>query len=227
MLEKKKWQWVEGTTVSARPDLSVGSMYCIGKNYADHIKEMGDAVPGDPVVFLKTPTAYCPTGSVVCIPSISQNMHHEVELVVVIGKHMHNVDVSEAWNHVVGFGVGIDFTLRDVQRKAKDMGLPWAVSKSFLHSGPISPLVPTHGASIPADTWIACSVNGVEKQRSAIAAMERSIPELLSYLSTLFVLTPGDCVFTGTPAGVSQVVAGDEIAAECSAGQKLALTISS
>ncbi len=225
MKHQDVWQWHGDSEQHSTRDLVVGSMFCIGKNYADHIAEMGDAVPGDPVVFLKPPCAYAPSGAQVRIPSISQNMHHEVEAVVVVGSPMVDVAPEQVWEHVVGYGVGIDFTLRDVQRKAKDMGLPWTVAKSFRHSGPVSPLIPTDGQPIDTSLEISCTVNGTEKQRSTIDHMQRTIPELLSYLSQLFELRPGDCVFTGTPAGVSQVVAGDRIAAKCSGGVELEVDV--
>jgi 2-keto-4-pentenoate hydratase/2-oxohepta-3-ene-1,7-dioic acid hydratase in catechol pathway len=142
---EKFYTFTDGTKIE------VGTMYCIGKNYEKHAKEMGGDVPKDPVVFIKPPAAYISDGSDVILPDFSENVHHEVELVVVIGKDCSNVSRKEARNVIAGYGIGIDVTLRDIQQKAKEKGHPWAVAKGFVTSAPISKIIPADefGSEIP------------------------------------------------------------------------------
>ncbi|MES2766726.1 MAG: fumarylacetoacetate hydrolase family protein [Bacteroidota bacterium] len=195
--------------------LPVGTMYCIGRNYALHAKEMGAAVPTDPIVFLKPPAAYVPDGGEIIIPEFSKNVHHELELVVVIGKDCENVLKEDAAEYIAGYAVGIDVTLRDVQSKAKEKGEPWAVAKGFKTSAPISDIIPgeVFKGGIP-DFNIELYINDELRQRGTTADMERSIDELIAYLSQVFTLRAGDCIFTGTPEGVAQIRPGDRIRAE-------------
>lgn len=191
-------------------ELKVGTMYCIGQNYAEHAKEMGSVVSKSPVVFLKPPTAYLPEGESICIPNFSSNAHHEVELVVVIGKECRNISKNDALSYVAGYAVGIDVTLRDIQQKAKEKGHPWAVAKGFATSAPISKIVPSSEVSTPIFD-LELSVNGTIRQQGSTSKMERSIETLIEYLSSVFILLPGDVIFTGTPEGVGHIVSGDEI----------------
>lgn len=203
-------------TFSDGTQLPIGTMYCIGKNYAAHAREMGGDVPASPVVFLKPPAAYVPNGGAVRIPSFSQLVHHEVELVVVIGKDCANVSRAEVADYIAGYGVGLDMTLRDVQSEAKKKGEPWAVAKGFVTSAPISTIVPaSQFAGIPIFD-IALTVNSEQRQVGSSAAMERSVDMLISYLSEVFTLRRGDCIFTGTPEGVGAVTRGDTLHAELS-----------
>lgn len=182
--------------------LPVGTLYCIGRNYADHAAEMGAPLSAagtvaDPIVFLKPPTAYRPTGSSVTLPSFSTEIHHEVELVVVMG-----VD------GIAGIGVGLDLTARDLQAAAKAKGLPWATAKSWRGSAPVSPIVPWDLAG--GGPWqLTLHINGEVRQQASTALMERSIDQLVAYVDDVFGLQPGDAMFTGTPAGVAAVRAGD------------------
>lgn len=194
--------------------LPVGIIYCIGRNYAEHAKEMGGELLAEPVVFIKPATAHAMSGSKVPIPSYSNNMHHEVELVVVIGKDCNNVSESEAMEYVSGYGVGIDFTLRDVQAKAKASGLPWATAKSFYSSAPVSNIVTIDSIADINNCHIELNVNGKLVQSSNTSDMQRSVPQLISYISHVFRLRKGDCIFTGTPQGVGQVVSGDKLEAK-------------
>jgi 5-carboxymethyl-2-hydroxymuconate isomerase len=194
--------------------IPVGVIYCIGRNYAEHAKEMGSALPTEPVVFLKPATAHAMTGSKVPIPTYSNNMHHEVELVVVIGKDCNNVSESEAMDYVSGYGVGIDFTLRDVQAKAKESGMPWATAKSFFSSAPVSNIVPLNKIEDINNCHIELYVNDNLVQSGDSSDMQRSVAQLISYISHVFRLRKGDCIFTGTPQGVGQVVSGDKLAAK-------------
>ncbi len=194
--------------------IPVGVIYCIGRNYAEHAKEMGSELSSEPVVFIKPATAHAMTGSKVPIPNYSNNMHHEVELVVVIGKDCNNVSESEAMEYVSGFGVGIDFTLRDVQAKAKQSGLPWATAKSFFSSAPVSNIVPLDKIEDADNCHIELYVNDNLVQSGDSSDMQRSVAQLISYISHVFRLRKGDCIFTGTPQGVGPVSSGDKLMAK-------------
>lgn len=205
--------------------LQIGTMYCIGKNYADHAKEMGGNVPKDPVVFIKPPAAYVADKGKIHIPDFSNNVHHEVELVIIIGKDCNDIPPTEARDHIAGYAVGIDVTLRDIQSEAKEKGKPWTVSKAFVTSAPISDIIPAEefGDNIPYFD-IALEVNGQLKQKGNTKDMARPAEALISYLSKVFTLQKGDCIFTGTPKGVGQIRSGDEI--HCSLNDKMSLNVS-
>ena len=205
------------------PSIPVGTMYCIGRNYAAHAREMGAEVPSAPLVFIKPPAAYLPDGHTVTIPEISQNMHHELEMVVIIGKDAADIPPSSALDYVAGYAVGIDFTLRDIQTIAKQKGEPWAVAKGFVGSAPISPVIPVHQLPNPNDISLELSVNGQLRQSGNTSMMERTVEELIAYVSTIFTLRRGDCIFTGTPEGVAQVKGGDRIT--CSLGDVASLSV--
>lgn len=187
-------------------------MYCIGRNYAAHAAEMDAPLTRDPVVFIKPPAAYSPSGSTIQLPRFSTRVHHEVELVLVIGTDILEVDDDSVWDAIIGVGVGLDMTARDVQREAKIAGEPWAVSKGWYGSAPVSPIVPLSKSG--KGPWnLSLTLNGQTKQQSSTANMERSIEHLVAYLAATFSLRAGDAVFTGTPEGVGPVVAGDEVVA--------------
>ena len=191
----------------------VGKMLCLGKNYALHAKEMGGEAPDEPVIFTKPRTAFLPDGGTVVIPAISENLHHELELVVVIGRRMKDVSEVEALEGVLGYAVGLDMTLRDVQSRAKKRGEPWAVAKGFDTSAPIGSVVLKEQIADPQNLAMKLTVNGELRQSGSTRDMIFGIPFTISYLSRLFTLEPGDCIFTGTPEGVGQVVPGDTLAA--------------
>ncbi|MBI5325221.1 MAG: fumarylacetoacetate hydrolase family protein [Ignavibacteriae bacterium] len=195
--------------------MNVGTMFCVGQNYSKHAKEMGSEVPKDPIIFLKPANAYIPDGGKIILPSISNLPHHEVELVVIIGKDCDNIDINEAKNYIAGYAVGLDITLRDIQNKAKKDGHPWAVAKGFRTSAPISKIIPSSqfGIDIP-DFELELKVNGEIKQRVNTNEMERSVEVLISYLSGIFGLREGDCIFTGTPEGVGVINHGDKLHAQ-------------
>lgn len=195
--------------------IELGTMYCIGRNYAKHALEMGATVPEDPIVFLKPPAAYLPDGGEIQLPSYSNEVHHEVELVVVIGKEARGTIVEPVENYIAGYGVGIDLTLRDVQAKCKANGHPWAVAKGFVTSAPISKIVPA-GEVGSSDTIfnLELKVNGELRQAGSTDYMERSVETLVKYLAEVFTLQPGDIIFTGTPEGVAEVKSGDTVTAE-------------
>jgi 2-keto-4-pentenoate hydratase/2-oxohepta-3-ene-1,7-dioic acid hydratase in catechol pathway len=193
--------------------LEVGTMYCIGKNYAKHAAEMGGAVPKEPVVFLKPPAAYIPDGAEIIIPDFSNNVHHEVELVVAIGKDATDVSKENALDYVAGYAVGIDVTLRDVQQDAKDKGKPWTTAKAFRTSAPISKFIPASEVGDDNLFDLELKVNGEIRQQGNTKEMERSVETLIEYLSKVFTLRKGDLIFTGTPEGVGQINSNDKLEA--------------
>ncbi len=191
----------------------VGKILCLGRNYPEHIKEMKAESSGVPVVFIKPSTAIIGPGESVVIPPGSGDVHHEVELVVVIGRIGRHVEPGKAMEHVAGYAVGLDMTLRDVQADAKKRGLPWSVAKGFDTSAPLSAPVRSASVNDPHVLPIELRVNGTVRQSSNTARMIHRIPEIIAYCSTVFTLEPGDLIFTGTPEGVGPVVAGDRIEA--------------
>jgi len=182
-------------------DLRVGTLYGIGRNYAAHAREMGADVPDDPLVFIKPPMAYAPNGSQITLPTWTQDVHHEVELVVVMGEH-----------GIAGLGVGLDLTARDVQAAAKQKGTPWAVAKGWKGSAPVSGIVPWD--SCGQGPWtLSLTIDGEPRQHGTTDMMERSIHHLIAYLDDVFGLLPGDAIFTGTPEGVGPVLRGQRAVA--------------
>jgi acylpyruvate hydrolase len=194
--------------------IGVGKILCLGQNYAEHAREMKSEVPSNPIVFLKPSTAIIANGEEIRIPPISHQAHHEVELVVAIGENGKNIPSTQAYKHVLGYAIGLDMTLRDVQSEAKKKGQPWAVAKGFDTSAPVSEIVPAARVPNPHALTIVCRVNGVERQRSSTKNMVFSIDKIIEYVSSVFMLESGDLIFTGTPEGVGEVRNGDTIEAE-------------
>ncbi len=190
-------------------------VFCIGRNYAEHAKEMGAAVePGRPMFFCKPADAVVADGADVPYPSATQELHHEVEMVLALGSGGCDVPVEHAAALVWGVGVGLDLTRRDLQAQAKAKGHPWDVAKAFDHSAPVSALHRLDGALPGADTELRLTVNGALRQQTRLGEMICDVPHILAALSTLFELQPGDLVFTGTPAGVAALERGDRFHAE-------------
>lgn len=192
----------------------VGKIVCLGRNYAAHAKEMNAETPEAPVLFLKPSTAIVHDGSSVVIPRFSSELHHEVEMVVVVGKSGTRIPKHEAMEYVYGYAVGLDMTLRDVQSEAKKKGLPWSVAKGFDTSAPLSDAVEKKHVANPHNLDITLKVNGVVRQHSNTRNMIFSIEEMIAYISSIFTLEVGDLIFTGTPEGVGGVVSGDQLEAE-------------
>ena len=188
----------------------VHRIYCIGRNYADHAKEMGATVDrGHPVFFCKPADAVVADGSVISYPQATAELHHEVEMVVALQAGGVNIDLDKALACVFGYGVGLDLTRRDLQAAAKAKGMPWDTAKAFDHSAPISLIHRVDDVGHPQRAALTLEVNGQMRQRSDIAQMLWSVPEIIATLSGLFELKPGDVIFTGTPAGVGPLVRGD------------------
>lgn len=189
----------------------VRRVFCVGRNYADHAREMGNDPDREPPVFFTKPADAITTRPNVPFPGATQNLHYEGELVVAIGKEGADIPATEALDHVYGYSVGCDLTRRDLQGAAKKAGQPWDMGKAFDFSGPVGVLHPAEEIGHPTSGAITLSVNGVRKQDGDIGQMIWSIPEVIASLSHFVRLAPGDLIFTGTPAGVGPLVKGDRI----------------
>ena len=190
----------------------VRRIFCVGRNYADHVREMGaDPKSEPPIFFTKPADALVPDGATIPYASNTANLHHEVELVLALGQGGADIAESAALEHVWGYGVGVDLTRRDRQAEAKQAGAPWDAAKGFDHSAPLGALTPVSvcGHVRKGRIWLA--VNGAVKQDADIAAMIWSAPEIIASLSRSWALKPGDLIFTGTPSGVSALHVGDVV----------------
>lgn len=192
----------------------VRRIFCVGRNYADHVREMGNDPKSEPPLFFSKPAdAVVESGSVIAYPSHTLNFHHEVELVIAIGRGGANIRETDAVNHVWGYGVGVDLTRRDRQAEAKKAGTPWDTAKGFDHSAPLSALTPITASGDAAHARIWIKVNGETRQDANTEDMIWSVSEIIAALSRWWALKPGDLIFTGSPSGVSALNPGDEI--EC------------
>ena len=193
----------------------VHRIYCVGRNYEEHAKEMGFTGREPPFFFMK------PADAIVVVdagqtgelpyPSLTANLHHEIELVVAIGKGGKNIAAADALAHIYGYAVGLDMTRRDLQNDMKKQGRPWCIGKGFDASAPIGPITPAAQAGDVASAGIWLQVNGADKQRSTVAQLIWNIAETIEHLSAAWELQPGDLIYTGTPEGVGAVVRGDAL----------------
>ena len=197
--------------------IHVGKIVCIGRNYAEHAKEMKADLPDVPMFFLKPSTALLPDGGEIVIPTISSDMHHEVELVVLIGTGGSSIPAEHALKHVAGYGIGLDMTLRDVQAEAKKKGNPWTLAKGFDTSAPVSDFLPADLVSDPNALDILLKVNGQVRQSSNTSDFIFTVQQLIAYVSRFISFEAGDLIYTGTPEGVGPVRHGDTLAASLSA----------
>jgi fumarylpyruvate hydrolase len=207
---------VVSVPVVGRPErFPVHRVYCVGRNYAAHAREMGFTGREPPFFFLKpadslviadgqgpTPVPY---------PSLTDDLHHEIECVVAIGRSGRNIEAADAVQHIFGYAVGIDLTRRDLQASMKQLGRPWCIGKAFDHSAPIGPITEAAQAGdlSHADIWL--KVNGNERQRSDLGQLIWSVGEIIEHLSRAWELLPGDLIYTGTPEGVGSLVRGDVV----------------
>ncbi len=188
----------------------VHRIYCVGRNYAEHAREMGHDPNREPPFFFSKPSdTLVIDGGDFPYPGQSQDVHHEIELVAALGSGGDNIAEADALSHVFGYGVGLDMTRRDLQGEAKKMGRPWDTGKGFEHSAPCSNLKRAAQIGHPSSGRIWLDVNGQTRQQGDLADLIWSIPEMIAYLSTLFTLRAGDLIMTGTPAGVAAVKRGD------------------
>lgn len=190
----------------------VRRIYCVGRNYADHAREMGHDPDREPPFFFTKPADAAVTSpGELKFPVATDDLHHEIELVVALASGGRNIAAADALNHVYGYGVGVDMTRRDLQSVAKKMGRPWDLSKGFDESAPMSPLRPASEVGHPADGRISLKVNGEVRQDGDLAQQIWNVPDTIAYLSTFVELKGGDLIMTGTPSGVGAVKAGDEL----------------
>ncbi len=189
----------------------VGKILAVGRNYAEHSAEMGWAESSPPVLFLKPPTAIVHDGGTVRIPAGSGAVHHEVEMVVVVGRDGREIPEERALEHVLGYAVGLDMTLREEQARAKAKGEPWTLSKGFDTSAPVSTVAPRDEVGDGSGLRLTLDVNGERRQDASTSTMARGVAALVAYASRRITLERGDLLFTGTPAGVGPVLAGDTL----------------
>jgi fumarylpyruvate hydrolase len=209
--------------------MPIHRVYCVGRNYAEHAREMGHSGREDPFFFAKPADAVfaIAEGQVgrLAYPSHTADLHYETELVVAIGAPGREVPAAHANGLIWGYAVGLDMTRRDLQAALKKQGRPWEIGKSFDRSAPISPICPAHRSGLIESGRIWLDVNGSRRQDGDIADLIWSVPEVIAHLSRYFRLAPGDLIFTGTPAGVGACVAGDQLRAGIDGVGKLALDI--
>jgi len=194
--------------------LTAGSLYCIGRNYAKHAYELNNPVPDEPVVFLKPRSSLLFEGGEVIIPNQSDSVHHEVEMVLLIGKQAKKISPDVALQVVKAVAVGIDFTARDIQQKAKEKGYPWSIAKGFDMFAPVGNFVRLSKNMDVNNLSIKLSKNGKIQQEGNTKEMLFSVESIIEYVSSIFTLYPGDLIFTGTPEGVGEISHGDTIEAE-------------
>jgi len=193
----------------------VRRIYCVGRNYVEHAKEMGFTGREAPFFFLKPSDAavVVEAGQAATIPypSLTKDLHHEIELVACIGKGGKNIKAADAKKHIFGYAVGLDMTRRDLQGEMKKQGRPWCIGKGFDASAPIGPITPAEQAGDIENAEIWLQVNGKDRQRSSVSKLIWNIGEIIEHVSAAWELQPGDLVYTGTPEGVAAVVAGDTL----------------
>jgi fumarylpyruvate hydrolase len=191
----------------------VRRIWCVGRNYVEHIREMGNDERLPPFYFAKPADAVVPDGGTVPYPSLTKDMHHEVELVVALKSGGRNIPLEKALDCVWGYGVGIDLTRRDLQFASRDLKRPWEIGKAFDHSAPCGALKPVSETGHPKKGKITLACNGKLRQDGDLEQMIWNVPEIISNLSEIVALEAGDIILTGTPAGVAATVAGDKL--EC------------
>lgn len=203
----------------------IGKIVCLARNYAEHARELGNETPTAPVLFMKPASSVIADGAATVIPPYSQECHYEVELAVLIGSQARAVTVDRALEHVAGYGVAIDMTLRDVQNQLKTKGLPWEIAKGYDTACPLSDFVSADTVTDPHALKLTLAVNGELRQNGCTSDMINRIPQIIVHVSAIFTLEPGDVILTGTPAGVGQVQAGDVMTAEISAVGQLTIPV--
>lgn len=204
--------WADVGTSLAPPVSRPGRILAIGRNYADHAKELGNEAPTEPIVFLKAASTIIADGQPIVLPPHVGRVDFEGELAVVIGRGGRYIDESDAFSHVAGYTLLNDVTARDLQKRAQGQGLPWFLAKNYDTFAPLGPcLVTPDDIKDPASLTLTLSVNGEERQQAAVSDMLFSVPQLIAYLSKQFALVPGDIIATGTPPGVGPLAPGDVV----------------
>lgn len=211
-------------TLPGLPHLKPGSVYCIGRNYAEHARELNNPIPDKPVVFMKPVSSLLQDQGTIIIPSYTRDVHHEAELVVAIGKSGKNIPKEEALQYIAGYAIGIDVTARDIQSELKTKAQPWLLAKGLDTFAPLGTFVPAITFPDTSDISISLEINGINRQNGNTKDMLFPVDELIVRLSQYFTLNEGDLIFTGTPEGVGPVRSGDKITASIGQGQS-SLTI--
>ncbi len=202
-------------------------IFCIGKNYDEHVKELGEQTPGEPVVFMKSVLSIVSPGKTLCMPRHGELLHHEVEVVLLIGREGRNISETEALSYISGVTLGLDLTLRDVQGRLKKAGLPWELSKSFEQSAPLGHFKAYSPDAINLENLsFTCSVNGSLRQQGNTCEMIFPVRNLIHMLSGWWTLRPGDIIFTGTPSGVGPLELGDQMDIESPVAGPFSWTLS-
>jgi acylpyruvate hydrolase len=192
----------------------IGKIVCVGRNYAEHAKELGNEVPEKPVIFLKPVSAVIFSGGKIVHPSFSADMHYETELVLLIGETIKEAGEKEAEDAIIAYGVGLDMTLRDIQTELKKKGHPWTIAKGFDTSAVLSDFISKKDHNVTLKEEITLKVNDTERQHEKLNKMIFNHVQIVEYISSLMTLEEGDLIFTGTPAGVGKTVKGDRLHAE-------------
>ncbi len=197
-----------------KSEIEVGKIVCVGRNYVAHAEELGNEVPAFPLIFLKPPSNLIFNGDVIVHPDYSNEMHHEVELVLLIGKTVKDADEKSAEKAIAGYAVGLDMTLRDIQSELKKKGHPWTLAKCFDGAAAISEVVSSEEIDFSGKEKISLKVNDELRQNSNLNKMIFSPIEIVKYISSKMTLEKGDLIYTGTPKGVNKVARGDKLFAD-------------
>lgn len=206
-------------------EFQIGKIVCVGRNYAEHASELGNEIPEKPVVFLKTVSSVIYSGGTILYPPYSNDMHHETELVLLIGESLKNADIITAERSIIAYGVGLDMTLRDVQSELKKKGHPWTIAKCFDTSTVLSDFLYKFEHPLNLDDYISLKINNEIRQKDQLNKMLFKPAEIVQYISSLMTLEKGDLVFTGTPKGVGKVESGDKLEAELGGLIKMYCTV--
>lgn len=198
---------------NSKEEFTIGKIVCVGRNYAEHVKELGNEIPDKPVLFLKPASALIYSGGEIVHPDYGNELHHEVELVLLIGEIVKKADKAKSEKAIIGYGVGLDMTLRDVQNELKKKGNPWTLAKCFDTSAAVSDFVLKKDHQLNPDEKLELKINGQVKQGDSLKSMIFNPAEIVEYISSVMTLEKGDLIFTGTPAGVSKVNRGDKLEA--------------
>jgi len=210
---------------NSKEDFPIGKIVCVGRNYSEHAKELGNEVPEKPVLFLKPASALIYSDGEIIHPNYGSELHHEVELVLLIGETVKRASKLEAEKSIIGYGVGLDMTLRDVQTELKKKGHPWTLAKCFDTSAVISDFVLKKDYQLTSEEKLELKVNGQIRQNNSLKSMIFNPAELVEYISSIMTFERGDLIFTGTPAGVGKVSRGDKLEAKLGEITELSCTV--
>jgi acylpyruvate hydrolase len=210
---------------NSKEEYIISKIVCVGRNYAEHAKELGNEIPDKPVLFLKPASAMIYSGGEIIHPVYGNELHHEVELVLLIGETVKKASKAQSEKAIIGYGVGLDMTLRDVQNELKKKGNPWTLAKCFDTSAVISDFVLKNDYQLNSDEKLELKVNGVIKQNDNLKSMIFNPAEIVEFISSVMTLEKGDLIFTGTPAGVSRVNRGDKLEAKFGDVAELVCTV--